>query len=123
MAASPASSTSRSISTSRRAGSRRLELMGRLSPLLRGGAKNLSARGLLRLADVAAEGGEFLADGGGGVALDLAVARNQGGAERRQHGAAAILAAGLTLYGRLPADAVDLVDQVPGAFVGHVHGA
>ena len=34
-----------------------------------------------------------------------------------------IMTAGLPVHRRLPADAVDLVDQVPGALVGHVHGA
>src|SRR5262249_12351682 len=34
-----------------------------------------------------------------------------------------VLATGLPLDRRLAADAVDFIDQVPGALVGHVHGA
>jgi len=60
---------------------------------------------------------QLLADCAGGGAFDLAIARNEREAEWRQHGAAAVLAPGLPLHGGMAADAVDLVDQIPGAFV------
>jgi aldehyde dehydrogenase (NAD+) len=85
--------------------------------------KNLPPYRPLRLADVAAQRGEFLAHCGRCVTLDLAVARDQRVSERRQRGAAAVLAAGLALHRRLAADAVDLVDEIPGTLVRHVHGA
>src|SRR6266702_443165 len=82
-----------------------------------------STRAPLRTPDLVAQRLQLSAHRLCGVALDLAVARDQREAERRQHRAAAVLAAGLPLDGGLAADAVDLVDQVPRPLVGHVHGA
>src|SRR5947207_3246862 len=65
-----------------------------------------STRALLRSPDVAAQRLQLLARRAGRVAFDLAVARDQRGAERRQYRAAAVLAAGLPLDGGLAADAV-----------------
>src|SRR6267142_1348312 len=129
MAASPASSTSRSISTSRRFGSRRPEtrsdqcMQRRLRPPLSVLPRGLSAGSLLWPADILAQCLKLLARRAGGIAFDLAVARDQRRAERRQHRAATVLAAGLPFHRGLAADAVDLVDQIPGALVGHVHRA
>src|SRR5215218_21576 len=78
---------------------------------------------LLRPGDLAAQRLQLLAYGTRRIAFDLAIALDQRDTERRQHRAAAILAAGLRLDRRLPADAVDLVDQVPGALLGHLHRA
>src|SRR5689334_15262304 len=83
----------------------------------------LSPGSLLRPSDLAAQCRKLLARGAGRVALDLTVARDQRDPERGERRAAAILAAGLPLHRSLPADAVDLVHQIPGALVGHVHGA
>src|SRR5687767_299028 len=74
-------------------------------------------------ADIAAQSLQLLARRARGVAFDLAVALDQRDAERRQHRAAAVLAAGLPLDGGLPADAVDLVDQIPCPLVRHLHRA
>ncbi len=93
------------------------------------GAQNIKETGtgssiLLRARrDVGPQRLQVLADRARGGALDLAVARDQGGAERRQAGAAAVLASGLPLDGGTPADPVDLIDQIPRPLVGHVHGA
>jgi hypothetical protein len=83
----------------------------------------LPARNLHRPPDIAAQCREFFLHRAGGVAFDLAVACDQRLAERCQHRAAAVLAAGLPLDGGMAADPVDLVDQVPRPLVGHVHRA
>src|SRR5262249_17285471 len=77
--------------------------------------------GLARASDIGPQRLQILPDGARGVALDLAVARNQRGAEGGQHRAAAIPAAGLARNCSMAADAVDFLDQVPGPLVGHVH--
>jgi hypothetical protein len=51
------------------------------------------------------------------------VACDQRFPERRQDGAAAVLAAGLPFDGSMTANAVDLVHQVPGPLIRHVHRA
>lgn len=58
-----------------------------------------------------------------GGALDTAVALNERQTEAGQSCPAAMFSAGFPLYGGLTADPVDLVDKVPGPFVGHLHGA
>src|SRR4051812_28156107 len=75
---------------------------------------------LLRMGYLAAQRLQLLANRGRRITFDLAIALDQRGAERCQHRAAAILAAGLRFDRGLPADRVDLVDQVPGALVGHL---
>ena len=65
-----------------------------------------------RTADVALERFQLLVHGAGGVALDLAVARDKLFAEGSEHRAAAVLAAGLRLDRGMPANAVDLVDEI-----------
>src|SRR6476469_1375174 len=57
----------------------------------------------------------------GGGAFDGAVARDHVMAEPGQMGAATAGAAHLLFYQRIPEDAVDLVDEQPGAPVRHVH--
>src|SRR5882757_2778548 len=63
--------------------------------------------------------------GGGrqGLAFDGAVVADQLDTARRQHRAAAGLAAGLRRDQRLDEALVDLGHQLPGALVGHVHRA
>src|SRR6185295_6548064 len=163
MAASPASSMSRSISTSRRSGSRparaldiefviacdKREAFAQGSEATKQSMAQQAERwiasrslssgahsrdplarnddtlpgGLLWPPDVLAQGLELLARGAGSIAFDLAVARNQRRAERRQDGAAAVLAAGLPCHRGLAADSIDFIDQIPRALVGHVHRA
>jgi hypothetical protein len=63
--------------------------------------------------DIGPQRHQFLADRACGGAFDLPVTCDERQAERRQHGAAAVLAAGLPLDRGMAADAVDLVDQIP----------
>src|SRR5450755_1234867 len=124
MAASQASSIWKSISTSRRSGSRRARRSDLPYPGVAVSTVTLSfpaahaffgrplsvpnARRSLRTAR---------------VAFDFAVTRHQGHAERRQDRATAVFAAGLAFDGGMPADTIDLVDQIPRPLVGHVHRA
>src|SRR5260370_24217176 len=87
------------------------------------GRSSVIARAFLRMSDVGPQRLEIPAHRVGGGALDLAVARDQRDAERGEHRAATILAAGLPFHRGLASDAVDLVDQIPRPLVGHIHGA
>ena len=56
-------------------------------------------------------------------ALNLPVARNERMAERRKDRAAPVLAADSPLDGGAPTDAIDLVHQMPGLLISHLHRA
>jgi hypothetical protein len=86
-------------------------------------ALGYTGSGLPASAHICSQRLQFLAGCALGRTLDFSVARNKGQTERRQHGAAAISATRLTFHRRAPADTVDLVDEIPGSLVGHVHRA
>ncbi|MBN9262098.1 MAG: AMP-binding protein, partial [Hyphomicrobium sp.] len=58
-----------------------------------------------------------------GRRLDLAVLINKKSAKTRERSATAMLAANLTFDRSLVADPVDLINQIPGSFVGHAERA
>jgi hypothetical protein len=58
-----------------------------------------------------------------GRRLDLAVLIDKKSAKTRERSATAMLAANLTFDRSLVADPVDLIDQIPGPFVGHAERA
>ena len=72
--------------------------------------------------DICTQGLKLFARRALGRALDLPIPGYQRLTKRSQHGAAAVLAAGLPLDRGLLADAIDFIDQIPCPLVGHVHG-
>src|SRR6185437_14284623 len=83
----------------------------------------LPAGVLLGSTDFRPQRRQILSDRARGVAFDPAVALDQRDTERRQQCTAAVPAASLALDRGMSADAVDLVHQIPGPLVGHVHRA